>query len=175
MTTLSQAAANLSPLLYSPDAPVIDRFAGQWRFLSNPFPASVKFGGLTYATAEHAFHALKNPDPGYRASIAALPASEWRQAKVLGRAVDLHPHWDDWASIEAMAFVLRAKFLVEPRRAQALLSTGSSLLIEGTTGWHDNKWGECRCGRPECAEPGQNHLGRLLMALRAEIRAGQHA
>lgn len=174
MLTMSQAAANLSPLLYNPEAPVIGKFSGKWRFLSNPFPASVTFGGLEYATSEHAFHALKNSDPAYRAAIAALPADKWRQAKDLGRKVDLRPDWDASARHEAMAFVLRAKFLVEERRTQALLSTGASLLIEGTT-WHDGFWGDCSCGRPACAAPGENHLGRHLMALRSEVRANTSA
>lgn len=51
--------------------------------------------------------------------------------------------------------------------------------IEGNV-WHDQHWGDCRCNRlalplrrEACAERGANHLGRLLMELRAELHATQ--
>lgn len=165
---MSQAAANLSVLLYNPDAPVIDKFSGQWAFLSNFFTSVLVYEGIEYQTAEAAFNAGKTLDPDLRRRIAAAPSPS--KAKYLGRSVALRPNWDESVRYDVMADVLRAKFLCDPRRTQALLSTGASLLIEGVH-WHDQHWGSCSCGRPECEAPGQNHLGRMLMALRSEIRA----
>jgi predicted NAD-dependent protein-ADP-ribosyltransferase YbiA (DUF1768 family) len=82
--------------------------------------------------------------------------------------VDLRPGWDETVRFEVMASVLRAKFTCRRERVAALLSTGNAELIEGNR-WHDQTWGDCRCGRPACATPGANHLGRLLMELRTDL------
>ena len=169
--TLTRAATTLAPLLYNPDAPVIDRFSGQWAFLANPYPAITVIDGMTFPSSEHAYNALKTLDLEQRALVR--DQRNWRDAKRIGQTVDLRvplAEWDRAVRFEVMDQVLRAKFLCDPRRMQALVSTGSSLLIEGNR-WHDQGFGDCRCGRPACAEPGVNGLGRLLMALRAEIRA----
>jgi ribA/ribD-fused uncharacterized protein len=84
--------------------------------------------------------------------------------------VDLRPGWDETVRFEVMAAVLRAKFGHHPGRVEALLSTGAAVLVEGNT-WHDQTWGDCRCGRAACAERGANHLGRLLMELRNQLQA----
>jgi predicted NAD-dependent protein-ADP-ribosyltransferase YbiA (DUF1768 family) len=49
--------------------------------------------------------------------------------------------------------------------ARLLCATGDIPLVEQNT-WHDNYWGDCRCGRPSCGEPGKNYLGGILMAAR---------
>lgn len=150
------------------DAPtVIDQFRGRWAFLSNFHPAPLTWEGIEYPTSEHAFNAGKTEDWARRRWIADAPPP--REAKRRGRSVPLRPDWDVRVRFEVMAAVLRAKFGCHPGRVDALLSTGSAVLVEGNT-WHDNVWGDCQCGRPACAEPGANHLGRLLMELRAQLR-----
>ena len=59
--------------------------------------------------------------------------------------------------------ILRAKFLKEPQRS-LLLKTGNSHLEE-TNYWHDTFWGVYN-GK------GENHLGRLLMIVRDELKEG---
>lgn len=145
---------------------VIDAFRGQWAFLSNFHPAVLNWEGITYPTAEHAFNAGKTLDPSKRLTISQAPTP--REAKRLGRAVQLRPDWDVRVRFEVMAAVLRAKFACREERANALLSTGRVMLIEGNT-WHDQVWGDCRCGREPCAEAGANHLGELLMELREDL------
>lgn len=167
---MTTGAANLADLLYNPDAPVIDSFTGQWGFLSNFHPAPLAWEGMDYATSEHAFNAGKTLDRAQREWVQSAPKP--RIAKERGQKVTLRDGWNERVRYDVMAQVLRAKFLCDPRRVQALLSTGASLLVEGTQ-WHDQHWGDCRCGRATCAEPGQNHLGRHLMALRSEIRANR--
>ncbi|HEY0696754.1 MAG TPA: NADAR domain-containing protein [Micromonospora sp.] len=145
---------------------VIDEFRGSWAFLSNFHPAPLRWEGVTYPTSEHAFNAGKTLDMGRREWIAAAPMPG--EAKRRGRSVQLRPGWDEYVRYRVMAEVLRAKFTCRQARVQALLSTGGATLSEGTM-WHDNVWGDCRCGRPSCAEPGLNHLGRLLMNLRTHL------
>ncbi len=144
----------------------IMQFRGAWAFLSNFQPAVLDWEGITYPTSEHAFNAGKTTDEDARRWIAVAPTP--REAKRRGRAVQLRPGWDERVRFEVMADVLRAKFACRPERVAALVGTGDAVLVEGNT-WHDNVWGDCHCGRPACAGAGANHLGRLLMELRAEL------
>ena len=166
------AAANLTTLFYDPDTEPIRSFTGRWLFLSNFFtPAVLVFEGIEYQNSEAAFNAGKTVDPLVRRWVAA--ATTPAEAKTRGNnrtVVILRPDWDNRVRYEVMNDVLHAKFLTHPVRTQALLSTGNALLVEGNR-HHDNVWGDCTCARPTCIAPGQNNLGRLLMALRAEVRA----
>lgn len=145
----------------------IDRFVGRWGFLSNFHLSPLAYEGIVYRTGEHAFNAGKTLSPVLRRRIARTRTP--KAAKKLGRRLDLRPGWDNIARYDVMWDVLWAKFAHKPGRAAALLSTGDALLIEGNT-WHDNHWGCCVCPREKCAAPGQNHLGRMLMELRDELR-----
>lgn len=156
---------------------VIDDFRGRWAFLSNFHPAALVWQGITYPTSEHAFNAGKSLSVETRQWIAAAPTP--REGKARGRRVPLRPGWDQRIRYEVMASVLRAKFCARPERVTALLSTGDALLVEGNV-WHDQHWGDCRCNRlgpplrrEACAGQGANHLGRMLMELRAELHATQ--
>jgi ribA/ribD-fused uncharacterized protein len=82
-------------------------------------------------------------------------------AKSLGRKVTLRENWDE-IKAGTMEELVRQKFLRHPDLAQVLLATGEKTLIEGNH-WNDRFWGVCR-------GYGQNHLGNILMKVRAEIR-----
>ena len=69
--------------------------------------------------------------------------------------------------IEVMYTALRAKFTSYPSLKSLLLSTTGSILSEGSP--HDLYWGSGRDGE------GLNHLGRLLMRLRAEFLREEHS
>jgi len=58
--------------------------------------------------------------------------------------------------------LLQQKFKHGSPLADLLLKTGTQDLVEGNT-WGDTFWGVCR-GK------GKNHLGRLLMLVRQELR-----
>ena len=141
---------------------VINSFQGEYFFLSNFFYGPFEFDGEIYSTVEHAFQAAKTFDTEQRQSIrlAASPA----QAKQLGRAVQLRPDWEQ-VKFDIMLALLRLKFSQADLR-QKLLDTGDSELIEGNT-WGDKVWG---CILYKGQWVGQNHLGKLLMQVRADIR-----
>ena len=127
--------------------------------------------GLVFPTSEHAYNALKSLIAAEREHVRTQPTAQ--KAKQAGQKVTLRvsvAQWDDHVRYDVMDQVLRAKFLCHPGRVKALLSTGASLLIEGNK-WHDQVFGDCRCGAARCSTPGDNRLGRSLMALRSEIRA----
>lgn len=144
---------------------MIGSFTGRYGWLSNFARAEAQYDGRAYPTAEHAFAAAKTVDDADRARIAGLPTPA--EAKHAGRAVELRPGWDRRVRFEAMAEILRSKFQT-PGMSARLAGTGDTLLVEGNE-HHDQTWGDCRCPR-HVEEPGENHLGRLLMVLRGEIR-----
>jgi ribA/ribD-fused uncharacterized protein len=136
----------------------IDSFSGINRFLSNFYPAVVVLDDDEYPTVEHAYQAAKTIDPEERRVIqsSTTPA----MAKKLGRHVTVR---DDWLDIKLgiMAELLVQKFTNDPRLSDLLVGTAPAELIEGNW-WGDVYWGQCR-------GYGENHLGRLLMAIRAEL------
>jgi len=139
---------------------VIDSFQGEYRFLSNFSPAEVHFEGQVYPTSEHAYQSAKTLDPAERQRIAALPTPS--EAKKAGSALPKRPDWDS-QKLAVMDTVVRDKFTRNPDLGAKLLATGHAELIEGNT-WNDQFWGVCN-GK------GENHLGKILIQVRAELRS----
>lgn len=147
---------------------VIDSFHGQHRFLSNFWPAWTFFEGVAYPTAEHAYQAAKTLDPIVRNHfVPDMPhyiGDDPGVAKRFGRVFTLRPDWER-VKIDVMLACLRSKFTLDIALKHRLLATGDAHLVEGNS-WGDTFWGMCN-GR------GLNHLGRLLMFVRVEIRRGE--
>lgn len=151
----------------------IDNFQGQYRFLSNFYPAEIEYDGKLWPTVEHAYQAAKTTNPRLQEEIrlAKTPG----QAKRLGAEVPLRGDWHK-VRVPIMENLVRIKFKSHPDLVKKLLATGDAELIEGNH-WHDNYWGYCVCAR--CNPPGwyeesrsKNHLGRILMRVRRDLRAG---
>lgn len=144
---------------------VIDDFSGEYAFLSNFYPAQINYKGMDYATTEHAYQAQKFLDKSDQLKIrnAGSPGNAKRLAKQFKKQGKVRDNWFDM-NLEVMLDVLRLKFAI-PELKQKLLDTGDAKLIEGNY-WHDYFFGVCN-GR------GQNHLGRLLMKVREEIKHGE--
>lgn len=137
-------------------AVTITEFKGAYAFLSNFY---LEPNGLT---AEHRFQATKTLDPRQRDEV--LAARTPGAAKHLGRKVALRPDWED-IKLSVMRDLVAAKFR-EPELREKLLATGDAYLQEGNR-WNDRYWGvDIASGR------GENHLGRILMAVREEARRG---
>lgn len=144
---------------------VIGAFRDQHRFLSNMFPGAVTIEGQRYATSEHAYQALKTDNPQHRRQIREAP--DPGTAKRLGQRAPMRDQWEATLRYRVMHDVVTAKF-ADPLLRARLLDTGDALLIEGNH-WHDQNWGDCSC--PTHAPwPGRNHLGRILMDVRAAAR-----
>lgn len=139
--------------------PIIDEFRGAHRFLSNFYPAPVILDGEVYPTVEHAYQAAKTEDLYFREQIraTALPGD----AKKLGQIVPLRKDWDR-KKRRVMYKLVKQKFRDHPELGEMLLATGSAKLIEGNY-WGDTYWGMCR-------GEGHNHLGKILMMVRKELR-----
>ena len=143
------------------EAPVrkIIQFRGEYRFLSNSYYSSIAVDGEAYPTVEHAYQAAKCTTPVERARVRNCNTPG--DAKRLGKRVVLRSDWDD-IKIRIMHELLRLKFKRGTDLAARLLATGDVELIEGND-WGDTFWGVCR-------GHGSNHLGKLLMAVRKELR-----
>ena len=141
----------------------ISAFNGVYRFLSNfHYGGRIMLDGARYPTVEHAYQAAK-VDPtrqDLRAEIASAVAPG--RAKRIGQRVPLRSDWEG-IKIGIMLDLLRQKFRPGSLLSKQLLETGDRKLIEGNT-WGDTFWGVCY-------GVGENHLGRLLMQVREELRA----
>ena len=140
---------------------MIKQFSGRHAFLSNFHPSPIQFEGIEFPTVEHAFQAAKSSDPETRREIAALPTPG--KAKRAGRKVkDFDQVSWEAKKIEVMRRLVRLKFEI-PELRELLVATGDEQIQEGNS-WNDTFWGvSLKTGK------GQNHLGKILEEIRAEI------
>ncbi len=161
---------------------MITDFRGPHRWLSNFHLANIVFEGEIYPSSEHAYQAAKAdcvgtsalfPEPS-TAGLAACdeerarfrePGLTCRDAKRLGSAIRLRWDWDD-VRLGIMETILRDKFSRHADLQRLLLETGDEVLVEGNS-WGDRYWG---VSPPPPEGTGDNHLGRLLMQIRRELR-----
>lgn len=142
------------------DIVAIEGFFGKYRWLSNFAYCPVKLYTATYPSVENAYQAAKTSSLEERKFLETCSAVD---AKHYGKQLTLRPCFDE-IKLEVMFFFLIQKFNQEPFRTK-LLATGDARLVETNT-WRDVYWGVCH-GR------GENHLGRLLMHLRSDLRKTQ--
>jgi ribA/ribD-fused uncharacterized protein len=140
----------------------IDRFSGQFFGLSNFSPATVHLEGERYPTVEHAYQAAKTTVHEERRIIQFSPSPG--MAKRHGQKATLRPDWEE-IRLRVMEDLLRQKFMIPSYALLLLRHTKNAELIEGNT-WGDRFWGQVD-------GEGENHLGKILMKLRAELENGQ--
>lgn len=133
-------------------------------YCSNFAGYSVKYEGIEYSTAEHAFQSAKTLDLSVRYMIAGLDSP--LEAKREGRALDLRSDWED-VKYDVMLEIIRIKFKRHKDIARKLAATTRDIVELNV--WHDNIWGDCVCSGCRKVE-GQNLLGKILMQVRKEIR-----
>lgn len=83
------------------------------------------------------------------------------EAKRLGRNIEVRPDWNG-VKLTVMEWGLRQKFSYGTPLADMLTDTGEEELVEG------NNWGDFFWGRVD--GKGENHLGRILMRIREELK-----
>lgn len=148
---------------------MINSFTGRWRFLSNFHPVTIEHQGIKYPSVEHYYVAMKiksdqQIDGRYithidcREMIAKIP--DPAKVKQFGRILKLRKDWDN-VKLDVMLWGIREKFKNEDLR-QLLMETGDEELVEGNW-WGDKFWGVSN-------GEGDNHLGKILMKVREELR-----
>lgn len=137
--------------------PRIDKFDGQYHWLSNFHQEPVTVNGVVFKTSEHAYQALKakTQEDFERVRSAKTPG----EAKRLGRIIDIVDDWDQ-IKIDVMTVIIEAKF-AKGHLAQKLIDTAPMYLEEGNT-WQDCFWGVC-------GGKGENWLGKILMTVREQL------
>jgi len=131
---------------------------------SNFSPHYIEIQGHYWLTVEHYYQAQKfvgSVDAVIIPMIRGCQTPE--EAAALGRCSSrkVRPDWDLVKTTVMREAVLR-KFLTHADIRETLLSTGNEVLIENSP--CDYFWG---CGADKT---GQNHLGKILMSVREEIR-----
>ena len=135
---------------------------------SNFYQCDILFQGNTYKNSESIYQSFKTLDMDERKKFVNYDGAT---AKKMGRKLKVRDDWEE-VKYDAMVTALYAKFSQNDTLKILLLSTDNAILLEDTTRWHDNTWGNCNCAK--CKDiPGQNLLGKALMEVRDRIRAEQ--
>lgn len=136
-------------------------FDGEYRFLSNFYEVDIYYwDNMSFWSAEHAYQYMKCGDRDGNSKGRIMMARTPGEAKRIGQKIPLRRDWE-YMKLYVMLKIVRRKF---DNRALAnqLLLTGHRELIEGNS-WGDMFWGMC-------GSSGHNHLGKILMIVRDELR-----
>ena len=131
---------------------------------SNFSPHGIHLQGQYWPTVEHYYQAQKffgSEDASIMPVIQAAATPE--EAASLGRCTTRKLR-SDWEHVKCsiMREAVLTKFITHKDIQAILLSTGDKLIVENSP--TDYYWG---CGQDN---NGQNHLGKILMSVRQEIR-----
>lgn len=139
---------------------LISHFEGEFACYSNFYPAPVEMYGELYPSVEHAYQAAKCRWAQDRKQFQndRLAAGK---AKQLGQEIEIRSDWEE-IKLGIMERLVERKFQI-PVLHRRLLASVDAELVEGNT-WGDRFWGVCQ-------GEGQNHLGQILMKVRAQIKA----
>lgn len=135
---------------------IINSFTGEYAFLSNMFPCTIKYKGLVFDCAEAAFQSQKKPDMANK-----FVGINGYAARKLGRKIKMSSNeiaeWNK-RRMRIMSEVIWHKFHQNKELMNKLNKTGELILIECNS-WRDTYWGMCD-GK------GQNNLGKILAMTR---------
>ena len=131
---------------------------------TNFYPCRNLFiGNIKWKTSEHYFQASKFAGTPYFNCVSTLPSP--RDAFKFSRERNvqrwIHPNWQS-IKLTVMRRVLVEKFSQDETLLKILLKTGNAQLVEHTK--NDRFWGDGGDGS------GENHLGRLLVLVRDQLR-----
>ncbi len=129
----------------------------------------IDLDGTRWPSTEHYFQAqkFKGNKSAQNQLLALRPGRAVQQkAQDLAKQHDTPADWHQRSKFEAMLTAVRAKFNQHSRLQKTLLGTGNAVIIEDA-GAADAEWGAGADGK------GNNHLGRMLMLIRQEIKDGK--
>ncbi len=143
---------------------MIKQFKGQYRFLSNFWDCHVEYDGRVFSSVETAYQYSKcvTQEDKDRMFSTTKPGD----SKRLSGKIKVRSDWDD-VKLGIMEDLVRQKF-TDPTLKKKLLETENLNLQEGNNyrGRVDQFWGvDLKTGE------GENHLGKILMKVRDELRS----
>jgi ribA/ribD-fused uncharacterized protein len=133
-------------------------------YFSNFSPHGIHIQGQDWQTVEHYYQAQKyvgSPNESVMQLIAAAPTPEAAAALGRDRSLTVRADWED-VKRQVMRSAVLEKFLTHLDIQAKLLATGDEILVEDSA--KDYYWG---CGADHT---GHNYLGKILMAVREEIK-----
>jgi len=134
----------------------IDKFRGEYNWLSNFYDVRIEFGERVYKSIEHAYLSAKCDDEQWKQLCSEnQPAVE---LKKISKGIPIVANWED-QKLSVMKVLLVKKFTQEPFKSK-LIKTSGKYIEEGNT-WYDTFWGvDLKSGF------GENHLGKIIMDIR---------
>ena len=120
----------------------------------------IVYDGITYPSTENFYQAMKYQDKETRAYVATLKP---HGAKAYSRANKMTSFVFEEKKLQIMEFAQKQKYSKEPFKTK-LLATGDVLLEEG------NWWGDKFWGVDIKTRQGENHLGKIIMKIRDQLK-----
>jgi len=142
------------------DAPILG-FRGPTKWLSNFWPADIRYEGLVYCANENAFQASKFPQKD-RILFTMRTPYEVRQLGQRPMSAGRLKDWMNGRRDRVMLEINLEKYIAHEDLRNRLLATSNAYLEETNT-WGDKYWGVC-------GGEGENMLGRILMEIRTYLR-----
>jgi hypothetical protein len=140
-------------------------FRKEYLFLSNFYPVIITSKeGHRFPCVENAYQWMRAGQP-----MEYLPkylAFEPAAIKKFTKRLPISPTWRE-KRIKVMERLIARKFAPNTALASRLMAIEEEIIE--TNLWHDNFWGDCVCSRCH-ATPGQNNLGKILMAQREALK-----
>lgn len=135
----------------------ITKFAGKYKYLAMDYPCKVKWAGITWPSAQHAYLAASVTDVSLHAEISRTETVEAAEA-----LISKSPVRNNWTANAPPALykILMDKFRQNPQLIEELILTDGDIVFVNA---HDRFLGTVR-------GVGQNVLGEHLMQLRAWFR-----
>lgn len=141
------------------------------RWLSNMTFVDIEHDGIVYVATENFYQAMKYNAEDYgnlpdgstvniREFISKLPPTK---SKKFSRENPMTNEFFEFNKVHIMLTAQRKKFAQEPFRSK-LLATGNAHLEEG------NWWGDSFWGVDIKTRKGFNHLGKIIMSVRDELK-----
>ena len=140
---------------------MIEQFQKEYRWLSNFAPVLIVLDSIEYSSVEHAYMSAKSNSKSWK----IFCSNSHNSAGIVKRAsrnIILITGWET-KKLDVMQNCLKQKFTQEPYKTK-LLKTENQFIQEGNY-WGDKFWGVCLK-----TEKGKNHLGRMIMKIRDQLK-----
>ena len=131
---------------------------------SNFSSFTLEWKGKLWPTSEHAYHSEKFEDENFKEQIRNTHSAHDSQKLANANKDKYRKDWDE-VKLGIMTEILRAKVEQHPYVKKKLLESGDKDLIENS--WRDSYWG----WGPN--KDGENHLGKLWMEVRKEVKKNE--
>jgi len=139
-------------------------YGGEFYVFSNFSSFAVEWKGVLWMTSEYAYQAAHFTDEKIIESIKNARSAHDSKKLVEALQDKKRPDWKE-VKLSIMEEIVRAKLSQHPYIQKKLLQTGDREIIEDSP--KDSFWG----WGPH--KDGNNHLGKIWMKLRSEMRAKQ--